>query len=87
MIFAQLTTAQYLHLAADLDVPVAGFPYPTQQDMPAGGRWIEWMSDPSRGDAAVVAVPCDEGVISCVCMPCLQKTIDSMAQESLPDNA
>ena len=56
------------------------------KDMPAGGRWIEWMSNPSRGDAAVVAVPCADGVISCVCMPCLQKSIDSMTQESLPDN-
>ena len=34
--FPPLTTSQYQHLAADLDVPVAGFPYPTQQDMKAG---------------------------------------------------
>ena len=57
------------------------------KDMPDGAWWIEWMSDPSRGDAAVVAVPGDDGVIVCVCMPCIQKTIDSMTQESQPDNA
>lgn len=51
------------------------------KDMPSGANWLEWMSDPSRVDSAVIAVPCDEGVISCVCLPCLQKFIDSTAQD------
>ena len=57
------------------------------KDMPPNNYWFRWMSEHSRGDAAVVAVPCEDGVISCVCLPCLQKRIDEMTEETLPDNA
>ena len=53
--------------------------------MPSGGHWLEWMSDPSREGDAVAIVPCDDGVVSCVCIPCLQKTIDSMTQDKQND--
>ena len=47
---------------------------------PEGVPWVEWMSDMSRPNECVVCVPCGDGVISCVCLNCLQNNIDAMTE-------
>ncbi len=56
------------------------------KNMPEGSNWFSWMSDPTRLSDAVLAVPCEDGVIICVCYSCLQLQIDEMTTQVAPPN-
>lgn len=49
-------------------------------EMPKGQKWFTWMSNSARPDECIVCLPCDDGVISCVCFRCMQNSLNAMAE-------
>lgn len=46
------------------------------KNKPDGVHWQDWMSESSRGEDAMVILPCGDENLCVVCLACLQVHID-----------
>ena len=46
------------------------------KDKPDGVHWCDWMSESSRGDDAIVIIPCGDEELGVICMACVRVQLD-----------
>ena len=46
------------------------------KNKPDGVHWRDWMSESSRGEDAMVIIPCGDEELGVICMTCVQVQLD-----------
>ena len=53
---------------------------------PSSMHWLDWMTDETRGNDAIIVVPSESGLLSAVCFECVSVLVQDWQIQRTDDN-